>query len=202
MAMAAPRRFSVLDYLRAENEAETKSEYVNGEVFAMAGTSLTHNDVTYTLLTEIAPQLRGGLCMAYGSDLRIRVDASNLYTYPDISIVCGEPDVDPNDSCAVTNPTVLFEVLSDSTESWDRGGKFAHYRLLPSLREYVLVSQSEPRVERYVRSGDDWILTEFVGLEATFALASLEVKVPLSSIYARVEFAERLGRADPASPGE
>src|SRR5688500_2445576 len=146
MAMAAPRRFSVLEYLQAENAAETKSEYVNGEIFAMAGTTLAHNDITYSLLADVAPQLRGGQCLAYGSDLRVRVEASNLYTYPDISIVCGPPDIDPTDPCAVTNPTVIIEVLSDSTESWDRGGKFAHYRLLPSLREYVLVSQSEPRI--------------------------------------------------------
>jgi Uma2 family endonuclease len=191
MAMAAPRRFSVQEYLQAENKAETKSEYVNGEIFAMAGASLDHNFVTYPLLTEIGAQLRGGPCMAFGSDLRVRIDASNLYTYPDITVVCGESQVDPNDRCAITNPTVIFEVLSESTESWDRGGKFAHYRLLPSLREYVLVSQKEPRVERYVRSGEKWILTEFVGLEAVFSLETLEVSVPLSSIYARLDF---LGR--------
>jgi Uma2 family endonuclease len=201
MAMAVPRRFSVLEYLRAENAAETKSEYVNGEIFAMAGTTLAHSRVTTALTREISNQLGDGPCEVLDSDFRIRVEASNLYTYPDLSIVCGEPAIDPNDSCAMTNPTVVVEVLSNSTESWDRGGKFAHYRLLTSLREYVLVSQSEPRIERFVRDGEDWVLTEFVGLEAEFALASLDVKVPLSKVYARVEFAERLG-LNRGSPGE
>ena len=188
MAMAAPRRFSIREYLQAERSAETKSEYVNGEIFAMAGTSFAHNRITMALAYELRSRLTGGPCEVFGSDTRIRVEASNLYTYPELSVVCGGPDVDPNDPCAMTNPTVLFEVLSDSTEAWDRGGKFAHYRLLPSLKEYVLVSQSEPRVERYVRSGENWVLTEFVGRDATFALATLDVKVPLASLYERVEF--------------
>ena len=191
MAMAAPRWISVLEYLQAERKAETKSEYVNGEIFAMAGTTLSHARITTALVSEIRRQLGSGPCEVLSSDIRIRVEASNLYTYPDLTLVCEEPAVDPNDVCAITNPSVLFEVLSESTESWDRGGKFAHYRLLPSLREYVLVSQSEPRVERFVRSGEDWVLTEFVGLEAVFALSTLDVSVPLSRIYERVEFPER-----------
>ncbi len=194
MAMMAPRRFSVLEYLQKERQAETKSEFVNGEIFAMAGASVSHNDLTYTLLLEIGNQMRGGECRAYGSDLRIRVESSDLYTYPDISIVCGKPILDPNDPYSVVNPSVIFEVLSNSTELWDRGGKFAHYRLLPTLREYVLVSQSEPRLERYVRHGEQWTLTEFVGLEAIFTLSTIEVKVPLAVIYERIEFPERIGR--------
>jgi Uma2 family endonuclease len=194
MAMAAPRRFSVQEYLHAERQAETKSEYVNGEIFAMAGTTLSHARITTALIVELRNELGDGPCEVLVSDIRIRVEASNLYTYPDASIVCGEPDMDPQDECAITNPAVLFEVLSKSTEAWDRGGKFAHYRLLTSLREYVLISQTEPRIERYERRGEEWVLTEFVGLDAVFALATLDVKVPLATVYARVEFPANVSR--------
>jgi len=134
-------RISLEDYLAAERQAETKSEYLKGEVFAMSGASRQHNLIVWNLSGALYSQLRGRGCEAYVGDVRVHIPATGLYTYPDIAVVCGEPRFEDGELDTLLNPTLLIEVLSPSTEGYDRGKKAAHYRTLDSLREYVLVSR-------------------------------------------------------------
>lgn len=196
---AAPTRitYTPAEYLALEREAETKHELVEGEIFAMAGATAALNQLTFNLAGELRAALAGGPCRGYSSDQRVRVPETNLYTYPDLTIVCGEPEFDPNDSDTLVNPTLIVEVLSPSTEAWDRGGKFAHYRRIPSLQEYLLVSQDRPLLERYLRqgpAGDEWLLTAVSSLEGVLTLGSIPVKLALSEIYARVSLPEHPSR--------
>lgn len=191
MSVAAARpRLTPREYLARERQAEIKHEFVLGEIFAMSGASPAHNRICFNLAGRISPALAGGPCQGYSSDQRVAVPGSVLYTYPDITVVCGEPEFDEYDPDTLVNPTLIVEVLSPSTEAWDRGGKFAHYRRLPSLREYVLIAQDRPRVECYLRRGEEWILTEFSGMDAVLTLASVQSQVPLTEIYDRVNLPE------------
>ncbi len=178
------------EYLTFERTAEFRHEFVGGEILAMAGGTPAHSLIAANLIREIGNALRGSACRTYTNDLRIAAPAGEMYTYPDLSVVCGEPQFDPADADTLINPTLLVEVLSPSTESWDRGGKFAYYRRIPSLKEYLLVSQDRPRVERYLRQGEDWLLTEFSGRDAVLTLGSVPAQVSLAEIYARVAFPE------------
>ncbi len=186
----APTSASPAEYLAAERLSETKHEYDRGLIVAMAGASRQHNRVTSNLTREIGIQLKGGPCEAYVSDMRVFVDATGLFTYPDIVIACGEPRFLDAELDTLLNPVALVEVLSPSTEAYDRGKKFAHYRRIPSLVAYVLVAQDRPQVDRYTRRGDEWVLTGFEGLDAELALefAGVPVRIPLREIYDRVQF--------------
>ena len=131
--------------------------------------------------------LKGRKCEVYPSDMRVKITASGLYTYPDVTVVCGHPEFEDDQGDTLLNPTVLFEVLSDSTEAYDRGTKSAHYRRLPSLMEYVLIAQDQPLVERYVRQPDgSWVLRDVTRLEETVALDGISVQLPMSEIYRQV----------------
>jgi Uma2 family endonuclease len=191
---AAPQRISKLtpeEYLAIERAAEFRSEYHAGEMFAMVGGSPRHSLIKTQVLATLTVRLRGRACTAYDSDLRIRVSATGLYTYPDASVICGPLEFDDQRRDTVLNPAVLVEVLSESTEAYDRGKKFNHYRRIESLKEYLLVSQDEPKIEHYLRSDDgSWKLTEAAGLEATLRLPSLEIALPLREVYDKVDFAE------------
>jgi Uma2 family endonuclease len=177
------------EYLARERKAEFKSEYYRGETFAMAGASRHHNGVKENLIVEIGIQLKGGPCRTFSSDQRVHVPATGLYTYPDIVIVCGTPEYDPADEDSLINPVAIVEVLSPSTEKYDRGAKFRQYQQLPSVKEYVLVSQEEPLVERYVRgSNGAWEYTAVAGVGGELAFASVPARVPLADIYNGVEF--------------
>ena len=155
----------------------------------MSGGSPRHNTITINLATSLRGRLRGTPCRPYNSDQRIRIPANGLSTYPDVSVVCGELQLDSQDHNAVINPRVIFEVLSTSTENYNRGKKFDLYRQLDSLQEYILVAQDEPQVERFVRQSDgSWLLTVFKGLEAGLELATLGCALPLSEIYEDVTF--------------
>ena len=189
MASLAKPRFTPQEYLAMERAADYKSEYMSGEIFAMAGTSYKHTIIVANLLRELGGQLRGGLCRAVANDLRVSVQATGAYTYPDVVIVCGQPQFGDEYLDTLLNPTVLMEVLSDSTEAFDRGGKFAHYRRLESLQEYVLITQNLMRVEHFVRDGERWVLSELNTLEDTLDLASVNSLVRLSDIYEDIEFA-------------
>lgn len=179
------------EYLVKERRAEFRSEYYNGEMFAMAGASFEHTLAKDNLAREAGNQLKGGPCRVLTSDLRVKVDASGLYTYPDVAIVCDKPQFEDGKMDTLLNPRALVEVLSDPTEKYDRGRKFAHYRQVASLQEYVLVAQDRPLVERYVRQADQsWTLTVYEGLAATFEFASIAVRIPLAEIYSGVEFDE------------
>ena len=196
MATAEKRWITPQEYLARERAAEIRSEYFHGEMFAMSGATWEHALIKDNLAAELRSQLKDGPCRAVTSDLRVKVDATGLYTYPDI-VVCGQPQFEDNVVDTLLNPTAIVEVLSESTEKYDRGGKFAHYRQLPTVQEYVLVSQDRPLVERFVRQADgSWLLTEFAGLETRLSLASVPAEVPLAEIYRGVDFA--VSREPPA----
>jgi Uma2 family endonuclease len=177
------------EYLAFERRADHKSEYVNGQLFAMAGASRAHNRITTNVTGQLYGQLRGRECEAFGSDMRVKVTATGLYTYPDVTVVCGEPLFEDDEVDTLLNPTVIVEVLSPSTEAYDRGDKFAHFRRLEALREYVLIAQDRHRVEQYTRQPDDrWLLTEVSDPGAALTLQSIGCRLTLSDIYDRVTF--------------
>jgi Uma2 family endonuclease len=189
MSAVPKRKLTPAEYLAIEKSATSKSEFFNGEMFAMAGASRLHNRVKENLSVRIGSQLLGGPCQSFSSDQRVLVDRTGLYTYPDFLIVCGEVEAAEGDPDTITNPRVIVEVLSPSTERYDRGAKFRNYQQVPSLTEYVLVAQDEAVVERFTRQADgSWALVSFVGLEAVLELRSVAVRVPLADIYAGVEF--------------
>lgn len=172
------------EYVAAEATSEVRHEYLSGEVWEMAGGTPEHSALAAAVIRELGASLRGKPCRTFTSDLRVRVLDTGLTTYPDVSVVCGQIETAPDDEDAVTNPVVLVEVLSEATEGYDRGAKAAHYRRIPSLREYVLVSQGEPRVEvqRRLDSGR-WELLEARPGE-TIELSSLGVRLDVSAVYA------------------
>jgi Uma2 family endonuclease len=160
-------------------------------MFPKAGASLRHNKIKVNLIYEITNRLKGGPCRVYAADQRVKVERTGLYTYPDILIVCGRPAVDPEHQDTIYNPQVIIEILSKSTESYDRSKKFLHYRRIPSLKEYVLVSQDQKLIERFVRQpDDDWLLTTFDDPEGDFALSTAPVRVPMADVYRDVELSE------------
>jgi Uma2 family endonuclease len=172
------------EYLAAEAVAEVRHEFLNGEVWAMAGGTIEHGALALAVAGELRAALSGKPCRAFSSDVRVRIPETDLATYPDLSIVCGQLETSSDDKDAITNPIVLVEVLSDSTEAYDRGAKAAHYRRISSLREYVLVSQSEPRIEVQRRSqSGGWELLEARPGEA-IELASLGVRLDVAAVYA------------------
>lgn len=188
---AKVKKFTPLEYLALERSADYRSEYFRGEIFAMAGGSPRHSQLKTNLIIAAGTPLRGHTCTLYDSDLRILVSPTGLYTYPDASIVCGPLELADGQKDVVVNPTVLFEVLSDSTEAYDRGQKFANYRQIESLQEYVLVSQSEVLVERFQRNPDNtWTLTESRGIDSQLALNSVGIAIPLREIYDKVDFSK------------
>jgi Uma2 family endonuclease len=182
-------RISADEYLERERRAETKSELVNGEIVAMAGGSPRHNAIAANIIFAIKARLAGRRCMVFTSDQRVLVPATGLYTYPDVSVTCEKPQLDPKDEQSLVNPTALVEVLSTSTEAYDRGAKFAHYRTIPFLEEYMLVSQDTEQVEHYRRvDAKQWLLTEAKGQDAMVVV--LGVEVPLREIYANLDLLE------------
>lgn len=182
-AVLAERLYSPEEYLALERAAETKSEYVDGYIYAMTGASRAHNLITLNIGAELHRQLKGRPCEAYLADMRVKAAKARSYRYPDITVVCGQPEfVDPRFDTLI-NPTVIIEVLSPSTEASDRGRKFAEYRGIPSLREYLLVSQDQPRIERYARQAEGWLLTVAEGLEAKMRLDAIDCALDLAEVY-------------------
>ena len=195
MSTARNRLLSPQEYLAQERRADFRSEYYRGEMFTMAGASWEHTLIKDNLAGEARNQLKAGPCRVLTSDPRVKVNATGLYTYPDIVIVCEEPQFEDDVMDTLLNPRTLVAVLSDSTEKYDRGVKFGHHRQLPTVQEYVLVAQDRPLVERYVRQPDDtWLLTVFSGLSQTFAFAAVPVQIPLAEIYRGLEILETLNR--------
>src|SRR3989442_11887466 len=158
-------------------------------MFAMAGGTPQHSLIATNLAREFGNRLKSGDCVPYNADLRIKIEATGLCTYPDLSVICGPLRLATGTDDTVLNPTLLVEVLSDSTEGYDRGKKFEHYRQIPTLQEYLLVSQKEPRIEQFIRQADGrWLLNEAAGLEATLDLPSLRIPLPLAEVFAKVKF--------------
>ena len=178
--------YTAADYLQLERNATLKSEFHDSQIYAMTGASRKHNLVSGNIYRELSLQLKTRPCEAYINDMRVKSVAANSYHYPDIAIVCGAPEFEDTEFDTLLNPTVLIEVLSPSTEAYDRGGKFALYRKIASLREYLLVAQDQPLIERYARQGDVWILTEAAGVEATIALESIACILNLREVYDKI----------------
>ncbi|MEX2173539.1 MAG: Uma2 family endonuclease [Pirellulaceae bacterium] len=193
------RRISLAEYLAWEARSGGKHEFYRGEVFAMAGASLRHNRIATNILARLYQSLEGGPCEVFGSDQRIRIDAVDLSTYPDVSVICGGVQVDAVDRHGVTNPRVIVEVLSKSTENYDRGRKFEFYQHLQSFMEYVLVYQDEPKVIHYVREDNGrWSYKLLVGEQETLRLESIDSELPFAAVYRNVKFGPEEEEAEDA----
>lgn len=176
------------EYLALERKADYKSEYVNGEIFAMSGASEQHNLIVLNVAVALHTQFRNRPCKVYANDMRVKVSPTGLYTYPDVVALCGEPQFDDDQKDTLLNPVVIIEVLSPSTEAYDRGGKFGHYRKLAALQEYVLLSQDKPHIEHYMRQPDNhWLLSEASTLQDTMRLPSIHCTLALAEVYDKVE---------------
>lgn len=187
----AKERVSPEEYLERERRAKYKSEYYDGEVFALSGASRRHNLIVTNLVREISMRLRDRDCEVYPSDMRVKVSPTGLYTYPDVVVVCGSPAFEDEHVDTLLNPTLVIEVLSESTEAYDRGKKFEQYRKLDTLQGVVMVTQDEPHMERYARQPDhQWLLAEASGLEAVLELPSLDVTLDAADVYDKVVFEE------------
>lgn len=189
---ASHHRYTIEEYLRRERDSVEKHEFDDGEILAMAGATRVHVLITGNVHGELRNRLRGKPCVPYGSDLRIRLSSPPKFVYPDVTVICGEPLADPDDRRGESflNPRVIVEVLSSSTERYDRQEKFDRYRGIESFREYVLVSQDQARIETFYRQADGtWGFDVFTGLDAIVRLRSLgDLDLPLSEVYAGVEF--------------
>ena len=189
MSSAAQRRYTEAAYLAFDRASEIKHEFYRGEIFAMSGASLQHNRITFNLSGCLYGQLKDRDCEAFANDMRVRVQTTTLYTYPDISITCNQPRFLDGDLDTLLNPQVVIEVLSDSTEKYDRGKKFEMYRTIPSLREYVLVSQDRAHIDRFaLNEQGQWVLNDATGLDTVIELSTVGCRLLLSEIYAKVEF--------------
>ena len=188
MATQALPYVTLEQYLEQEERAETPSEYWQGEVFPMIVGGPRHALIIANLFGFVRPAAREKKYLPYGG-ARLRVSETGLYTYPDITVVCGPAQYTDDRKGTLTNPKLIFEVLSDSTEDYDRGRKFQRYRSLPSLTEYVAVAQRSAHVEHYLRQSDNrWLITEVEGLHQTIRIETLDCDLPLSAIYEDVEF--------------
>jgi Uma2 family endonuclease len=183
------RRITVAEYVARERDSLEKHEYYRGEVFAMAGASPRHNRIAGNTYGELHAQLKGKPCKPSNSDQRIRIEEADLSTYPDVSVICGKMEVSSADTIAATNPVVLFEVLSKSTESYDRGPNFELYQQTSTLRQYVIVEQASAKVVTYERDDDGaWRYKLLVGMEQTLELPAIGCRLPLADVYRDVEF--------------
>jgi Uma2 family endonuclease len=187
MTPASHERLSEEEYLRRERDGLEKHEWVNGEVISMAAGSARHALISANLTSALNAALRHRPCAVLSSDQRVNVSATGLYAYPDVTVFCGRPEFHAKDPNTLTNPSVVVEVLSDATESFDRGAKFAHFQRLASLQEYVLVAQHGRRVEHYRRADvGQWLLTIVEGT-GDVRFTSLDVAISLEDVYAKLE---------------
>jgi Uma2 family endonuclease len=189
---AQPKPYLTSDaYLAIERASEEKHEYLAGTMYAMAGGSARHNRIAGSTYASLYAQLRHRNCTVYPSDMRVKSMQTGLYTYPDITIVCGHEQFEDRKDDTLLNPTVIIEVLSPSTEKYDRGKKFRHYRGILSLREYILIAQDSYRVERFSRqSNNTWIFSEAIDLHETMELSIVQCVLALSEIYEKVDLTQ------------
>lgn len=188
--MSLPRTLSVFtaeQYLDLERHTEIRHEFLDGTVYAMSGASRAHSAICFNLAVVIGSQLRGTPCAGFSADMKVRAGDASLYAYPDLTVVCGEPVLHDDHGDVLLNPVVTFEVLSRSTEAYDRGEKFERYKTIETLTDYVLVSQDRARIEHFSRRPDGtWALTEVSGLDASLDLASIDCRLPLAEVYDRI----------------
>ena len=191
VAQKPKTRFSAAEYLALEEEAEYRSEYYQGEIFAMSGGSANHNRIAGNLFVALRSALRGKPCEAFINDMRLQVKRHHLYTYPDVMVVCGKIEFAQGRNDTVANPILIVEVLSPSTEAYDRGKKFVNYQSIPELRDYVIVSHRERRIDHYRRAeGGEWIVATHTTLDSRIALTGLDGTLTLGDIYDGVDLAE------------
>ena len=182
-------KYTLAEYLAFEERSETKHEYYAGEIFAMAGASPAHNRICFTINGLLFALMKDSDCVGYTSDQKIWIKTAQLNTYADVTIVCGQAQYDPDHPILLTNPRVIFEVLSPSTMAYDRGEKWEFYQQLPSLMEYLLVWQDRPQIELYSRQPDGfWRYLRIVGLAETVTLSSIECQLSLAEVYSGIEF--------------
>ncbi len=177
------------EYLAIERESETKSEYVDGVVYAMTGARINHITVVSNLTAALVNQLSSRDCLVLGGDMKVRLPDSRRFFYPDLSVVCGKPEFHDERRDIILNPLLVIEVLSKSTEAFDRGAKFHAYQQLESLQEYLLVAQDKPVIEQYVRAdGGKWSYSATIGNESSLTLPSIECSLNLSAVYNKVDW--------------
>lgn len=187
MASLPRQHLTFEEYLEIERKAEEKSEYFDGEMFLMSGASTNHNRIVRNVIRTLANQTLEGDCEVYPSDMRVKIGKLNKSAYPDVSIVCGEQQFDDDLKDTLLNPTVIIEVLCDSTEAYDRGKKFEHYQQLDSLVEYILISQTPYRIEQFIRRDDrTWTYKEFRSAEEIVQLESVDCTLLLADVYLKV----------------
>lgn len=184
------RHFTIEEYLEMENASTEKHEYYQGEIFAMAGTKMPHNEITSNLSTSVGAQLKGSSCKPYGSDLRVYIEKNSLFTYPDLTVICGTKESLSNDDFNMLNPSVLFEVLSESSKDYDRGSKFMLYRDIPTLKAYIIIDSLSVKVESYsINANGRWELTELYKLNDIVSIPCINVSLTLQEIYDGSSFA-------------
>lgn len=180
---------SEAQYLQTERQSPTKNEYLAGQVFAMAGASFAYVRITGNLLATLHQSLRGSKCIVLSSDMRVKIPAASAYFYPHVAVVCGKPQFEDEQEDNLLNPVVIIEVLSPSTEAFDRGEKFLVYQRIPSLREYLLVAQDTVYVEHFVRQPDgQWLRREYTLMEQVVHLESIDVDLPMHAVYEGIAF--------------
>lgn len=190
MSTQPEHRYTDDEYLAIDRASDTKSEYLDGVIYAMGGASARHVQIVGNVARELGNQLRDKPCVVYSTDLRVRVSRQGLYAYPDVVVVCGDPVFIDDELDTVTNPLLIVEVLSSSTKNYDRGEKFERYRSISTLQEYLLVAQDKMHIERYLRQSDDaWVLRETNSAGDTIDLASAGCRLPVAEIYFKVSFA-------------
>lgn len=178
------KNFSIAEYLEIEQEASDKHEYYRGEMFAMAGAGPKHNIIFKNIFRELAYTLKGKPCQPYGSDQRIHIPENGLFTYPDISIICGDIDTSKEDKDSIIHPVMIFEILSPSTRDYDRGSKFTFYRAIATLKEYILVDSDSISVEVFrLNENRFWQLEEYNQMNQSLQLQTLGFSIPISEIY-------------------
>lgn len=189
MPVAVQKYYSEEDFLTLERMSKTKNEYYRGEIFAMSGASFQHNQISARLIKDIGTHLEDAACNIYGSDLRVHIQFQTLYTYPDAVIICGEPSFIDQEFDTIINPTVLFEILSPSTQEYDRTIKFEFYKKIPSLKEYVLIDSQKVWIEVFTKQKDNsWVSEQYTNPEIEWKIASINYKSKIKEVYKGVIF--------------
>jgi Uma2 family endonuclease len=188
MPLKEQKKIGFQEYLAMERESETRNEYWNGEIFAMTGASREHNQISANIVRVLGNQMLEKPCVVYSSDMKVKIEGVGKYTYPDIVAVCGKAEFEDENGDVLLNPAVVVEILSESTEAYDRGDKFAHYQLVDSLAEYVLISQYACRVEKFTRRPDEtWLYSKYGASNEVVELESVDCNLPLCEIYRKVD---------------
>jgi Uma2 family endonuclease len=201
MSALPKHRITPEEYLAMERASTERHEYLNGEIYLMVGASRDHNRIAGSAYATLYGQLRTRPCDIFTNDMRVTVSKTGLYTYPDIVVVCGEGQYQDSEVDTLLNPTLLIEVLSRSTEQYDRGEKFRHYQRIASLQYYVLIAQDKPRIEAYTRqSNNQWLYSVAEGLDASLGLPAIDCTLSLAEVYEKVTFEDDQDSGEHSQP--